>query len=205
MLLNCLKCLPSVPSRQTSVLSLVNGSHVVCDTSFPSVPASFSPTTLSSSANGARLFLVLLQFDQRLTNHCHRIVRHDLSAFSVHRTLSSHLPTDLATSTMLNGRQRGQLTSQYANPSQSSNVVTIPDPDLRENAIGAAITKLEDILVSVQDSLRRNQEMSIPYRSRRSSASHSTVDAARPTRSRTRRFAVCFPGRTVDEAVKFSA
>ncbi|OBR11595.1 Type IIB DNA topoisomerase [Colletotrichum higginsianum IMI 349063] len=110
---------------------------------------------------------------------------------------------DCAISTLLNGRQQGRLTShQFSNPSQSSNVVTIPDADLGRNATGAAITKLEDILVSVQESLNRNEEMSIPYRCRPSSASQS---ASSSVSSRLPRSAVRFPGRTVHEATKFSA
>ncbi|KAK1976690.1 type IIB DNA topoisomerase [Colletotrichum cereale] len=108
---------------------------------------------------------------------------------------------DYATSPMLNGRQQGRLTSQLSHTGQSSNVVTIPDRDPRQNTTGAAITKLEDILVSVRESLRRNEEMSIPYRSRPSSASRSAAD---PARSRTLRSVVRFPGRTVHEATKFS-
>ncbi|WQF79407.1 Putative spo11/DNA topoisomerase VI subunit A, spo11/DNA topoisomerase VI, subunit A [Colletotrichum destructivum] len=109
---------------------------------------------------------------------------------------------DCATSTLLNGRQQGRLTShQFPNPSQSGNV-TIPDADLGRNATGAAITKLEDILVSVQESLHRNEEMSIPYRCRPLSASQS---ASSSVRSRPPRSAVRFPGRTVHEATKFSA
>ncbi|KAK1966926.1 type IIB DNA topoisomerase [Colletotrichum sublineola] len=107
---------------------------------------------------------------------------------------------DYATPPMLN-RQQGRLTSQLSHLSHASNVVTIPDHDLQQNITGAAIAKLEDILVSVRESLRKNEEMSIPYRSRPSSASRS---AANPARSRTPRCAVRFPGRTVHEATKFS-
>ncbi|KAJ0161900.1 Meiotic recombination protein rec12 [Colletotrichum tanaceti] len=109
---------------------------------------------------------------------------------------------DCATSTLLNGRQQGRLTShQFSNPSQSSNVVTNLDAGLGRNATGAAITKLEDILVSVQESLHRNEEMSIPYRCRPSSASQS---ASSSVRSRTPRSVLRFPGRTVHEATKFT-
>ncbi|EFQ34246.1 type IIB DNA topoisomerase [Colletotrichum graminicola M1.001] len=107
-------------------------------------------------------------------------------------------PMDYATSPMINGSQQGRLTSHL---SHSSNVVTIPDHDPQQNTTGAAIAKLEDILAAVRESLSRNEEMSIPYRSRRSSASRSSAD---PARSRTPRSAVRFPGRTVHEATKFS-
>ncbi|KAK1996332.1 type IIB DNA topoisomerase [Colletotrichum falcatum] len=108
---------------------------------------------------------------------------------------------DYATSPILNGRQQGRLTSQLSHLSHSSNVVTIPDHDPQQNTTGAAIAKLQDILVSARESLRRNEEMSIPYRPRPSSASRSPAD---PARSRTPRSAVRFPGRTVHEATKFS-
>ncbi|KAK2057001.1 type IIB DNA topoisomerase [Colletotrichum caudatum] len=108
---------------------------------------------------------------------------------------------DYATSPMLNGRHQGRLTSQLSHLSPASNVVTIPDRDPQQNTTGAAIAKLQDILVAVRESLSRNEDMSIPYRSRPSSASQSAAD---PACSRTPRSAVRFPGRTVHEATKFS-
>ncbi|KAL0779992.1 hypothetical protein CaCOL14_004476 [Colletotrichum acutatum] len=107
---------------------------------------------------------------------------------------------DLATPPLLNGRQEGQLTAQLSNPSQSSNVVNIPDPDPHRNATGLAIVKLEDILISARESLLQSREISIPFRTRpstnRSASNHGP--------SRTTRLAVRFPGRTVEEATKFT-
>ncbi|KAK1537881.1 type IIB DNA topoisomerase, partial [Colletotrichum paranaense] len=108
---------------------------------------------------------------------------------------------DFATPPLLNGRREGQLTPQLSNPSQSSNVVTIPDPDPHRNAIGLAIVKLEDILISARESLLQSREISIPFRTR-PSTNQSTSNHGP---SRTTRLAVRFPGRTAEEATKFSS
>ncbi|KAK1461760.1 type IIB DNA topoisomerase [Colletotrichum cuscutae] len=108
---------------------------------------------------------------------------------------------DFATPPLLNGRREGQLTPQLSNPSQSSNVVTIPDPDPHGNAIGLAIVKLEDILISARESLLQSREISIPFRTR-PSTNQSTSNHGP---SRTTRLAVRFPGRTAEEATKFSS
>ncbi|OLN86864.1 Meiotic recombination protein rec12 [Colletotrichum chlorophyti] len=113
---------------------------------------------------------------------------------------------DHATPSTLDGRQQGPLTSQLpsANPSQSCNVVTIPHPDPNSNATGIAITKLEDILASVQDALRQREEMFIPYLARPTSASQAADAPGRAARSRTPRAVVRFPGHNVAEATKFT-
>ncbi|UQC82028.1 type IIB DNA topoisomerase [Colletotrichum lupini] len=107
---------------------------------------------------------------------------------------------DFATPPLLKGRREGQLTPQLSNPSQSSNVVTIPDPDPHRNAIGLAIVKLEDILISARESLLQSREISIPFRTR-PSTNQSTSNHGP---SRTTRLAVRFPGRTAEEATKFT-
>ncbi|KAK1637656.1 Spo11/DNA topoisomerase VI subunit A [Colletotrichum phormii] len=107
---------------------------------------------------------------------------------------------DFATSPLLNGHQEGRLTAQLSNPSQPSTVVTIPDSDPNHNATGLAIVKLEDILIASRESLLQNREIVIPFRTRPSaSRSANSCVPFRTTRS-----AVRFPGRTVEEATKFT-
>nr|XP_036582093.1 Meiotic recombination protein rec12 [Colletotrichum truncatum]KAF6790650.1 Meiotic recombination protein rec12 [Colletotrichum truncatum] len=96
--------------------------------------------------------------------------------------------------------QHGQLISQ---PSQSHNIVDIPDLDPDNNAVGIAISKLEDILANVQEALWDRQELSIPYRTRSRARQTSNNPGGNP-RLRPATSAVRFPGRTDNEAIKFT-
>ena len=100
--------------------------------------------------------------------------------------------------------------------SQASDISSAPQPLNSVNRIGAVISKIEDIFESMFDALQTgNKELSIPLRSRRASqrsqpqsqsdnqdadASTSPANASR----RTSRAVVTFPGKTAQEAEKFS-
>lgn len=107
---------------------------------------------------------------------------------------------DAATPSLLHGQQ-DRLTEQPSSLTWSRNTVTLPNPDPQNNAVGLAITKLEDILATVQESLLGNQEMFIPYRTRPTSR-RSTTNAGSEARPSRRAF-VRFPGRSNNEALKF--
>ncbi|KAF6840590.1 meiosis-specific topoisomerase spo11 [Colletotrichum plurivorum] len=108
---------------------------------------------------------------------------------------------DAATPSLLHGQQ-DRLTAQPSSLNWSRNTVALPNPDPENNAVGLAITKLEDILVTVQESLLGNQELFIPYRTRPTSR-RSTAKAGSEARPPRRAF-VRFPGRSDNEALKFA-
>ncbi|KAF6813237.1 meiosis-specific topoisomerase spo11 [Colletotrichum sojae] len=108
---------------------------------------------------------------------------------------------DAATPSSLHGQQ-DRLTAQPSSLNWSRNTVALPNPDPQNNAVGLAITKLEDILVTVQESILGNQELFIPYRTRPTSR-RSTAKAGIEARPSRRAF-VRFPGRSDNEALKFA-
>ncbi|KAF9877056.1 meiosis-specific topoisomerase spo11 [Colletotrichum karsti] len=91
-----------------------------------------------------------------------------------------------------------QLIPQHAH--QSSSVVDIPDHDPDNNAVGIAIGKLEEILVSVYEALMNDEVLSIPYKTR----PNPRRDPATATRSRSAPSVLQFPGRNENESTKFS-
>ncbi|EQB51284.1 type IIB DNA topoisomerase [Colletotrichum gloeosporioides Cg-14] len=97
--------------------------------------------------------------------------------------------------------RRGRLTPQPAH--QSSPIVDIQDPDPDNNAVGLAIAKLQEILVSVYESLENKEVLRVPYKSRPASR-RNRPSAARPTRSRPAPSVLQFPGRTENESIKFT-
>lgn len=68
------------------------------------------------------------------------------------------------------------------------------------NSVGATITKIEEILGSVQQDLLHQRELSLPYRSRRN-RHHQRPESARTIATRDR--VVRFPGSTPLEARRF--
>ncbi|KAI8304108.1 Meiotic recombination protein rec12 [Colletotrichum sp. SAR11_240] len=96
--------------------------------------------------------------------------------------------------------RRGQLTRQPAH--QSSPIVDIPDPDPDNNVVGIAIAKLQEILVSVYQSLENKEVLRVPYKTR-SGSRRNPPSAARATRSRSAPSVLQFPGRTENESIKF--
>ncbi|KAI8244803.1 Meiotic recombination protein rec12 [Colletotrichum sp. SAR 10_77] len=96
--------------------------------------------------------------------------------------------------------RRGQLTRQPAH--QSSPIVDIPDPDPDNNVVGIAIAKLQEILVSVYQSLENKEVLRVPYKTRPGSR-RNPPSAARATRSRSAPSVLQFPGRTENESIKF--
>ncbi|KAJ5008519.1 Meiotic recombination protein rec12 [Colletotrichum sp. SAR 10_66] len=97
--------------------------------------------------------------------------------------------------------RRGQLTRQPAH--LSSPIVDIPDPDPDNNVVGIAIAKLQDILVSVYQSLENKEVLRVPYKTRPGSR-RNPPSAARATRSRSAPSVLQFPGRTENESIKFT-
>ncbi|KAI8192796.1 meiosis-specific topoisomerase spo11 [Colletotrichum sp. SAR 10_70] len=97
--------------------------------------------------------------------------------------------------------RRGQLTRQPAY--QSSPIVDIPDPDPDNNVVGIAIAKLQEILVSVYQSLENKEVLRVPYKTRPGSR-RNPPSAARATRSRSAPSVLQFPGRTENESIKFT-
>ncbi|KAF4813506.1 Meiotic recombination protein rec12 [Colletotrichum tropicale] len=97
--------------------------------------------------------------------------------------------------------RRGQLTRQPAH--QSSPIVDIPDPDPDNNVVGIAIAKLQEILVSVYQSLENKEVLRVPYKTRPGSR-RNPPSAARATRSRSAPSVLQFPGRTENESIKFA-
>ncbi|KAF5503656.1 Meiotic recombination protein rec12 [Colletotrichum fructicola] len=100
--------------------------------------------------------------------------------------------------------RRGQLTRQPAH--QSSPIVDIPDPDPDNNVVGIAIAKLQEILVSVYQSLENKEVLRVPYKTRPGSrrSRRNPPSAARATRSRSAPSVLQFPGRTENESIKFT-
>ncbi|KAF5505504.1 Meiotic recombination protein rec12 [Colletotrichum siamense] len=97
--------------------------------------------------------------------------------------------------------RRGQLTRQPAY--QSSPIVDIPDPDPDNNVVGIAIAKLQEILISVYQSLENKEVLRVPYKTRPGSR-RNPPSAARATRSRSAPSVLQFPGRTENESIKFA-
>ncbi|KAF4873774.1 Meiotic recombination protein rec12 [Colletotrichum siamense] len=97
--------------------------------------------------------------------------------------------------------RRGQLTRQPAH--QSSPIVDIPDPDPDNNVVGIAIAKLQEIIVSVYQSLENKEVLRVPYKTRPGSR-RNPPSAARATRSRSAPSVLQFPGRTENESIKFT-
>ncbi|CAI0653476.1 unnamed protein product [Colletotrichum noveboracense] len=97
--------------------------------------------------------------------------------------------------------RRGQLTRQPVH--QSSPIVDIPDPDPDNNVVGIAIAKLQEILVSVYQSLENKGVLRVPYKTRPGSR-RNPPSAARATRSRSAPSVLQFPGRTENESIKFT-
>ncbi|TDZ59888.1 Meiotic recombination protein rec12 [Colletotrichum trifolii] len=106
---------------------------------------------------------------------------------------------DDAISPLLGGHQHGQLIPQHVNPPRS--VVNIPDPDPNNNNVGTAVAKIAEILSSCQESLINGEEMSIPYRTRPTRRAAASGNPARP---RPAPSVVRFPGRSANEAARFT-
>ena len=99
--------------------------------------------------------------------------------------------------------------------SQTSSISSASQPFNSSNRSGAIISKIEDTLESIFDALQSgDKELSIPLRTRRSArrsqpqsqSNSQDVDASTSTAntSRTSRAVVTFPGKTAQEAEKFS-
>ncbi|KAF4837556.1 Meiotic recombination protein rec12 [Colletotrichum siamense] len=97
--------------------------------------------------------------------------------------------------------RRGRLTRHPAH--QSSPIVDIPDPDPDNNVVGIAIAKLQEILISVYQSLEKKEVLRVPYKTRPGSR-RNPPSAARATRSRSAPSVLQFPGRTENESIKFA-